>query len=265
MGGEALYQAKSHVHRWPALHPALHSAQKGRPRRPLEMTEELPFVRAPRPRRGFRLTSRDRAIVRWIGRLRMAGAAQVAERFGLGRAVSYARLGGLVRAGTTGARADLSRCARRVPRNQGRARVGGSRAPSGSDRPSHLRARPRAQLAGARARARVRARSGENRARDARRGYITGAARRSEPDIRGADERCARPAPAHPRPLPPPALSRLRRHRRAGRERAIARGRARAHSQGASATAPYPRRLRRGQTHRLGPLLRLRQPRPQRS
>lgn len=48
---------------------------------------------------GFRVTSRDREIVRWIGRLRTAGASQVAERFGLGRAVSYGRLNGLVRLG----------------------------------------------------------------------------------------------------------------------------------------------------------------------
>lgn len=53
----------------------------------------------PRSRRGFRLTARDREMVRWIGRLRMATAAQVAERFGLGRAVSYARLNGLSRLG----------------------------------------------------------------------------------------------------------------------------------------------------------------------
>ncbi len=45
------------------------------------------------------MTARDKEIVRWIGRLRMASAAQVAERFGLGRAVTYARLGGLVRLG----------------------------------------------------------------------------------------------------------------------------------------------------------------------
>jgi hypothetical protein len=63
------------------------------------MTEELRFPRAPRSRRGFRLTPRDKEIVRWIGRLRMAGAAHVAERFGLGRAVTYARLRGLVRLG----------------------------------------------------------------------------------------------------------------------------------------------------------------------
>ena len=48
---------------------------------------------------GFRLTARDREMVRWIGRLRMATAAQVAERFDLGRAVGYARLSGLVRLG----------------------------------------------------------------------------------------------------------------------------------------------------------------------
>src|SRR5919205_2302617 len=63
------------------------------------MTEELPFTGARRSRRGFRLTPRDKAIVRWIGRLRLVGAAQVAERFGLGRAVTYARLRGLVRLG----------------------------------------------------------------------------------------------------------------------------------------------------------------------
>lgn len=36
---------------------------------------------------------------RWLGRLRMATAAQVAERFEVGRAVSYARLSELVRLG----------------------------------------------------------------------------------------------------------------------------------------------------------------------
>ena len=48
---------------------------------------------------GFRVTARDKEIVHWIGRLRMVTAAQVGERFGLGRAVSYARLGGMVRLG----------------------------------------------------------------------------------------------------------------------------------------------------------------------
>lgn len=51
------------------------------------------------PDPGFRVTPRDREIVRWIGRLRMVTAVQVAERFGLGRAVGYARLGGLVQLG----------------------------------------------------------------------------------------------------------------------------------------------------------------------
>jgi hypothetical protein len=36
-------------------------------------------------------------MVRWIGRLRMATAGQVAERFELGRSVAYARLSGLLR------------------------------------------------------------------------------------------------------------------------------------------------------------------------
>jgi hypothetical protein len=58
----------------------------------------LPMTRAD-SRRGFRVTSRDREIVRWVGRLRMVTAAQVAERFGLGRAVVYARLGGLAQLG----------------------------------------------------------------------------------------------------------------------------------------------------------------------
>lgn len=49
--------------------------------------------------RGFRVTRRDREIVRWIGRLRMVTAAQVAERFAVGRAVGYARLSGLVKLG----------------------------------------------------------------------------------------------------------------------------------------------------------------------
>jgi hypothetical protein len=51
--------------------------------------------RRARKRSGFRITERDRAIVRWIGRQRMVTAAQIAERFALGRAVSYARLSGL--------------------------------------------------------------------------------------------------------------------------------------------------------------------------
>lgn len=52
-----------------------------------------------RSSRGFRVTARDREIVRWSGRLRMVTAAQVAERFALGRSVSYARLSGLVQLG----------------------------------------------------------------------------------------------------------------------------------------------------------------------
>jgi hypothetical protein len=51
------------------------------------------------PGQGFRVTARDKEIVRWIGRLRMVTATQVGERFGLGRAVTYARLGGMVRLG----------------------------------------------------------------------------------------------------------------------------------------------------------------------
>jgi hypothetical protein len=45
------------------------------------------------------VTNRDTQIVRWVGRLRMATAQQIAERFGLGRTVTYARLGVLVRLG----------------------------------------------------------------------------------------------------------------------------------------------------------------------
>jgi hypothetical protein len=52
-----------------------------------------------RPAGGFRITSRDREIVRWIGRLRMVTATQISERFAVGRAVGYARLGGLVKLG----------------------------------------------------------------------------------------------------------------------------------------------------------------------
>ena len=48
---------------------------------------------------GFRVTPRDREIVRWIGRHRMVTAGQVAERFGVGRSQCYARLTGLVRFG----------------------------------------------------------------------------------------------------------------------------------------------------------------------
>ncbi len=71
-----------------ALQRSLHSA----PRSDLAMSRAASY-------RGFRVTRRDREIVRWIGRLRMVTAAQVGERFGLGRAVGYARLNGLVRLG----------------------------------------------------------------------------------------------------------------------------------------------------------------------
>jgi hypothetical protein len=70
------------------LHQLLHLARK----------EDGSVARAA-PAHGFRVTSRDREIVRWIGRQRMASARQVAGRFRLGRAVTYARLGGLVRLG----------------------------------------------------------------------------------------------------------------------------------------------------------------------
>jgi hypothetical protein len=70
------------------LHQVLQSARK---------PSKLVGRAAPVP--GFRITPRDREIVRWIGRQRMANARQVADRFRLGRAVSYGRLGGLVRLG----------------------------------------------------------------------------------------------------------------------------------------------------------------------
>ena len=63
------------------------------------MTGHATERRRDAPRRGFRVTARDKEILRWIGRLRMASATQVAERFHLGRAVTYARLAGLVRLG----------------------------------------------------------------------------------------------------------------------------------------------------------------------
>jgi hypothetical protein len=63
------------------------------------VSRRLPGAGRERLRRGFRVTTRDKEIVRWIGRLRLANAAQVAERFRLGRAVTYARLRGLVHLG----------------------------------------------------------------------------------------------------------------------------------------------------------------------
>jgi hypothetical protein len=70
-----------------ALHSVLRSAS------------EKGVLRSGAPSAGFRVTDRDREIVRWVGRLRMVTAAQISERFELGRAVSYARLSGLVRLG----------------------------------------------------------------------------------------------------------------------------------------------------------------------
>jgi hypothetical protein len=42
------------------------------------------------------VTDRDRAIVEWIGRLGVAGAADVMARFGMGRTATYRRLAALV-------------------------------------------------------------------------------------------------------------------------------------------------------------------------
>lgn len=56
-----------------------------------------------RARRGvprYRLvTERDREIVGWVGRQRIVAAVQVQDRFGLGRAVAYARLAALLERG----------------------------------------------------------------------------------------------------------------------------------------------------------------------
>lgn len=48
---------------------------------------------------GFRVTRRDLAIVRWIGRLRLAEARQIAKRFEMDERNAYRRLRGLVRLG----------------------------------------------------------------------------------------------------------------------------------------------------------------------
>jgi hypothetical protein len=63
------------------------------------MSQASPHRRPSRSRAGFRVTSRDKEILLWIGRLRIVTAPQVGECFGMGRAVSYARLNGLVRLG----------------------------------------------------------------------------------------------------------------------------------------------------------------------
>lgn len=82
------------------LHGVRHSAEKRAAfGRALTAGGQLDLARRRRQPGGFRLTPRDREIVRWIGRLRIATAAQGADRFKLGRVVSYARLRGLVRLG----------------------------------------------------------------------------------------------------------------------------------------------------------------------
>jgi hypothetical protein len=50
-------------------------------------------------RRGFRVTGRDLAMVRWLGRQRFAEAGQVARRFGMDERNTYRRLRGLVALG----------------------------------------------------------------------------------------------------------------------------------------------------------------------
>lgn len=81
------------------LHDVLHWGEEPLGEAPTAMSERVHVRTMPRKARVFRVTPRDRAIVRWVGRLRMATAAQVADRFDLGRAVSYSRLSGLVRLG----------------------------------------------------------------------------------------------------------------------------------------------------------------------
>jgi hypothetical protein len=77
------------------LHKVLRSAVAQRKVRVVCCVRDVSTVR--RQRIPFRVTTRDKEIVRWIARLRMATASQIADRFGLGRAVTYARLAGLVR------------------------------------------------------------------------------------------------------------------------------------------------------------------------
>ncbi len=48
---------------------------------------------------GFRVTARDLAMVRWLGRLRFAEARHIAERFEMDERNAYRRLRGLVRLG----------------------------------------------------------------------------------------------------------------------------------------------------------------------
>jgi hypothetical protein len=53
----------------------------------------------PSGRRGFRVTHRDLAMVRWIGRQRFVEAGQLAGRFGMDERNAYRRLRGLVSLG----------------------------------------------------------------------------------------------------------------------------------------------------------------------
>lgn len=64
-----------------------------------EGSRPLRIVGPNRHIRGFRVTDRDLAMVRWVGRLRFAEAAQVGRRFGLDERHTYRRLRGLIRAG----------------------------------------------------------------------------------------------------------------------------------------------------------------------
>jgi hypothetical protein len=248
----------------PAALGAAFSRKKASGGDPREMNEGLPLARTPRSRRGFRLTPRDKEIVRWIGRLRMAGAAQVAGRFDLGRAVTYARLRGLVRLGLL----EHARIFHGAPGVYLATRVGLASVdldlpPARVDLRTYGHDLELTSLV-----LELEREFGPDRVR-------------TEREMRASDTSPGRPAGQRPSfavsltgargqlqltPAGYPACtSRLCGDRREGRGRPIARGRARAHGQGASATAPHPRRLRRGQTHRLDPLLRARRPRPESS
>ncbi len=48
---------------------------------------------------GFVVTVRDREVVRWLGRVKVASIEQVKARFGLGQTQAYKRLKGCGRLG----------------------------------------------------------------------------------------------------------------------------------------------------------------------
>ena len=193
----------------------------------------------------------------------MVTAAQVGERFGLGRAVTYARLGGMVRLGFL----EHARIFHGQPGVYLATRSGLSIAdlelpPARVDIRTYAHDLELSSVV-----VELEREFGPERIKTERETRAADTDPRTfaheAAALRGGDLGGARPAPTHARGTPTAALPRLRRRRclRRGCRRSASR-RARTDCERADTAAPNPRRIRRRQTHRCCALLRSRRARP---